>query len=284
LLELRNPFSVFKDIAMRTSLIVAAVLAAVVGSASFASAAVIKIDFGRHDGTNGAATVNPDVNGNRWNSLSASSWGSANEFASGFTAPLIDTTGAATAVTLVTTSAWGANGYNSGGLQNPSAARLGDFAIETATRDYWYGEASAGRADTTFNLTGLDSTKTYNFRIFGSRGTTETRISRYTLTGQNTVTADLQTSGADIGGGTDVNTGGVANNGTGTYDGNDDEITTLNGVKPTAGGVISFTNHVQSSNFAYVNIMEVTSAPEPASLGLLGAVGAMLLTRRRRAC
>jgi len=267
---------------MRTSLFVAAVLVAIgVGSPS-ANAVVIKIDFGRHDGgVNGQVTANPDVNGNYWNSL----YGNGEPtgvFNAGYTASLISTTNAATSVVLTTTTAWAANGYQNGGLQNPSAARLGDFAIETATRDYWFGQASSGRTDTKFDLSGLDPALTYNFRIFGSRGTTETRVSQYTLTGLNTVSTTLQTSGADIGSGPDVNTGGVASNGSGTYDGNDNTIAALNGVKPTAAGVISFTNHVQTSDFAYVNIMEITSAPEPASVGVIGAFGMLLLGRRRR--
>ncbi len=269
-----------------SAVIVVLATVAVLGSAPSANAAVWKIDFGRHDGgVNGQVTGSPDANGNVWNSLYSAAGeapGANGVFAAGYSAPLVDTTGASTSVTLVTTSAWAANGYQNGGLQNPSAALLGDFAVETATRDYWFGEVGQGRTDTTFNLTGLNPNLTYNFRIFGSRGTTETRVSRYTLTGLNTVTADLQTSGADIGSGANVATGGVTSNGSGTYDGNDDEIAVLNGVKPTAAGVISFTNHVQQSNFAYLNIMELSSVPEPAAAGLVGAVAVLALAARRR--
>ena len=56
------------------SRVVAFGAAVMVGGQLFA-AEVIKLDFGRHDNTNGHATVSPDVNGNHWNNLSPTSGG-----------------------------------------------------------------------------------------------------------------------------------------------------------------------------------------------------------------
>ncbi|MFT3788843.1 MAG: hypothetical protein QM770_22175 [Tepidisphaeraceae bacterium] len=257
--------------------------------ASQAKSAVIKIDFGRHDGSNGQVTSSPDVNGNYWNNLSPSTaaTSSAVPLNTSFS-NLVTTTNAPTTVGITVTSGvtntgtlgnWECNGYNNGGLINPSAALLGDFAIPTATRDYWFCQATAQ----TLNIVGLNPTLTYNFRLFGTRITTSVRSTKWTLTGANSGTGGVQTSGPDIGAGPNQTGGGSADNGSGTVDGNDKTIVPINGIQPTAGGIITLKLESTAGAFAYLGIMEITDipAPEPMSLTAAAGAGLLMLARRR---
>ncbi len=106
-----------------------------------ASAASILIDFGRNDGAvavgsqDGLPTANPNSSGKTYNN-----------YTSGFDVTngssvldLLDTTGAGTTVDVsVIAGNVDANGIRNGGLLNPNAALLGDFAVGTATQDYFF--------------------------------------------------------------------------------------------------------------------------------------------------
>lgn len=254
--------------------------AAVLIGAQLASAAVIKLDFGRHDGTNGAATASPDANGNYWNNLSPATASSSSLVAVNSTfGPFVTTTNTPTTVGIKVTSGtgtslgyWECNGILNGGLTTPSSSLLGDFAVATATEDYWFvAQGTANQSAVTLDITGLDPTKSYNFRMFGTRNTdaNTTRTTRYTLTGANTGTDVLQTSGPSAGS-------------AGHPYGNDDTISSINGIQPTASGIVTTKLEVVNGSFAYLAAMEITEAPEPATL--TAAIGLVsVLARRRRA-
>jgi hypothetical protein len=73
------------------------------------------------------------------------------------------------------------------------------------------------------------------------------------------------------------------------YDGNDDEVVTISGVRPDQFGQVFIDLTLKSGSFAYLNAMQVTatadvSVPEPSAMVLAGA-GALaigwLRVRRR---
>lgn len=188
-------------------------------------------DFGPNDITNGNITASPDANGNYWN------------------CPITPTT-AAPAIALVTTSnvATGysfqvttnmtANGIVSGGLLAPSAALLGDFAINTATQDYFFTGTTGS-----VKISGLNPTNGYKFHLFGSRASTETRIALYTFIGLTTTSGTLQTSGTNLGG------AGI--------NGNNSTIYSTDYLFPDGSGNITITIAKQTGTYAHLNVMKV---------------------------
>ena len=203
-------------------------------------------------------TTSPDSNGNHWNNWST-------------TAPmnnLVDTAGQQTGIGLSIVTAF--SGINDpGGLTAPDPLLLGDFAISTATRDYFFTTGSSS-----FLITGLDSTYLYYLNLFGTRATTIDRVTRYTALGGNgTFEGLLQTSGTNIGS-------------DGAYDGNDDTIIRLSGIRPNASGQILVGVQAYSGGFGYLGALEIGVLPEPSTMGLLGLGGlafAGALRRRRSA-
>ncbi len=136
-------------------------------SSAMAATTRYLVDFGRNDvatgGNQGAITPSPDVNGNYWNNFNKEAFNADNSTdvpetasisglvnvansASGIGIQLLDLNG---------TNEWEANGAANGGLLAPSPALLGDFAIETATRDYFFTTQSSA----SFVLNGLNPSR-----------------------------------------------------------------------------------------------------------------------------
>ena len=195
----------------------------------------ILIDFG---GSNGFETASPDLNGNHWNNAT-------NENV-GFTlANLITTTGAGTSIAVSNRNTFGRNGGSFGGLLAPSAGLLGIFAISNATEDYWFVASNNAPNGISFDLTGLTPGAGYNLRLFGTRETTTARTTEYTVTGANTQTVTLATSGTDIG--------------DGGYDGNNNTIASVLGAVADAGGKINV--KIKALNdIGYLGILEIEQA------------------------
>ncbi len=204
---------------------------------------MILVDFGPSNNDDGRATANPDTNGNHWNCWRPKP-GEWKIDAGTKLNDLIDVKNKTTSLNLEITEAFtGSNGIQNGGLiapHGPVASLLKTFAVETATEDYFF---TTGKAR--FKIAGLDLSRKYNFRLFGTRETTIARTTRYTLFGGNgPVTADLITSGNNIGS-------------NGAYDGNDDEIATIGGVVPNSDGEILVEVAAEQGGFGYLGIMEI---------------------------
>ena len=230
-------------------------------------------DFGPNNGGGGDATNGPDANGNRWNN-----WFDLNpvvDVTSGeHKAHLINASGADTGIRLTLTAEFKANGKQPGFLANPDPARLGDLAVATATEDYFYSSADNKRGGGDdddgggFMLDGLDPKLAYDFAFFGSRDNAETRITEYLVTGDNAVRTTLQTSGTGIGSdGSNIN---------------DDEIAYARGIRPDQFGQVFVDLTLVQGSFAYLNALQVTAVPEPASAVIVPALGGLLLARRPR--
>ncbi|MEM1424289.1 MAG: hypothetical protein AAGH64_09820, partial [Planctomycetota bacterium] len=111
---------------MRIALPVVMVSSALV-LASGANASVVLVDFG----PTATITSSPDTNGNTWNN-----------YTQGAFLNLLATDGSAAGFNLgaTTNNAAGANG----GLTTPQASLLGDFAITSATTDYFFTTSTIG--------------------------------------------------------------------------------------------------------------------------------------------
>lgn len=192
----------------------------------------VLVDFGPNDISNGNITTSPDINGNYWNNATDPS----------LTAPtiaLIDKNNISTGFSLNVTGAMSENGIQNGGLLTPNASILEkDFSIATATEDYFYTGTSGS-----ITIKGLDIKKGYVFNLFGSRNTTETRITKYTLQGANLYNGTLQTSGTNL--------GGVGING------NAGTVLVTDTIMPDSTGKIKLIITLNTGTFAHLNLMRM---------------------------
>jgi lysophospholipase L1-like esterase len=207
-------------------------------------------DFGPTSPADGDHTLGADANGKLWNNWHRATGGAAIN-AGEHLANLVDTTGAGTGIRMTIIGGFSSNGKANGGLLTPSPLLLGDFAVATATQDYFFSTADdlvGGGSDDIpggFMLDGLDPNQVYDFRFFGSRFlTVETRVTEFRMIGANSVTVNHTTSGNNIGS-------------DGVYDGNDNTIAVARGVRPDAFGQVFVDLTVKAGGFAYVNAMEV---------------------------
>lgn len=235
----------------------------------------ILFDFGPSNPQDGTHTLGPDSNGNIWNNWHQAE-GNVAVNAGEHLPNLVDDTGQSTGIDLTITGGFATNGKPQGGLRMPDANLLGDLAIDSATQDYFFSSADnqpgGGNDDRPggFMLNGFDPNSTYNFRFFGSRNTTTRRSTEYLVTGANSKAETLQTSGPNIGA-------------DGIYDGNDDEIITVAGIRPDSFGQIFVDMTVVEGTFGYLNAMEINVLiPEPSTATILGVLGLVALGSRRR--
>lgn len=149
---------------------------------------LILIDFGPAGNTdNCKPTDSPDANGHFWNNITDNK---ANAVAS-----LTDIKGNSTALKIKNLGEFGAN---PDALMGPLEVSqdLQQLAVSTATMDFFFVENKT----TSFQISGLDPDKGYRFTLFGSRITTEKRVTGYTFTGITSINGSLQTSGSGLGG------------------------------------------------------------------------------------
>lgn len=218
----------------------------------------ILFDFGPSNSQDGDQTLGPDQNGNIWNNWHQAQ-GGVEVNAGEHLGNLVNTSGDATGVNLTITGGFSTNGKLHGGLLAPDAALLGDLAIATATQDYFESSADnrLGRGSDDrpggFMLDGLDPTLIYDFHFFGSAISTEPRTTEYLVVGANSKSVLLQTSGPDIGA-------------DGVYDGNDDEIALVSGIRPDEFGQIFIDITLTQGRTTYLSALEITvSVPEPTA-------------------
>jgi len=189
------------------------------------------VDFGPNDVTNGNVTTSPDINGNYWNNVT-------NTATTASPVNLADKTNAPTGAYTKIITGFSSNGILNGGLLSPDAGLLGDFAIPTATQDYFYTSASSS-----LSIRGLDKTKGYVFSLFGTRNDPEKRVTAYSLTGATFYNGTLQTSGTDLGGA--------------GYHGNTKTILTSDIMMPDDNGHIALTVTRSEGSFGYLGIMKM---------------------------
>ncbi len=219
----------------------------------------ILFDFGPSNSHEGDHTIGPDANGNIWNNWHSAEAGVAIN-AGEHIGNLVDSTGKPTGIDLTITGGFVSDGKRHGGLLAPDGHLLGELAVAAATQDYFSSSADnqqdGGNDDVPggFMLDGLAPQLAYNFRFFGSQDTTATQITEYRVIGANRKAVTLQTSGSNIGH-------------DGVYDGNDDTIATVTGLRPDPFGQIFVDVTLLQGAFAHINSMEVAvNLPEPATV------------------
>ncbi len=245
-----------------------------------ANAASYLIDFGiTGNPASGSPTASPDaVNGKFWNNVTSTT--TATTIGGGtytYTGFVDKDSGVASTVGLtINTPTTGANRWLSAGIAqgglNSNTPALGELGVATATQDFFFVEINVGNGtvgSSTLTITGLNPSGLYDFALFGTRNTAETRFTRYSVTDTNGLHfSDLQTSGA----------------GAGTSStGNNDDLAALNGLVADGSGNLTLTVQAQTSNFGYLGAMRITAVPEPTAPLLLGLGGLAFLARRRRA-
>ena len=198
-------------------------------------------------GTSSFATTSRDTNGNYWNNFSGNPEitnivstkniptriyiGATLDFAAGTNGGLCST---------CTSSA-------PGPYYDPDPNLLGDFAIPSVTRDYYYRTSTESNLGFKFSF--LDTSKRYNFSFFGTRNFTDYRATAYFVSGGNgTYSGSLMTTGPSIG----------ANQGQGNYNGNNNTVVNITGIIPDANRQIAFYTNLVSGTFQYLSAMSMT--------------------------
>lgn len=154
-------------------------------------------DFGSQTDGRGSLTEGPDANNHYWNNITNNdgNYAALNTVYSS----LVNSKNTSVTYELTLNSRFSTNGQSGGGgLLEPQEELLKDFAVASATEDYFFIES--GENNSSFTFSNLDPKKAYKFYAFGSRSTTQTRTAYYTMTGLNLYQGELQTSGTNCGG------------------------------------------------------------------------------------
>lgn len=234
-----------------------ALLAMVVAIAttSIATAQSILIDFGNDSSFRGVTTPTPDANGNTWTSV----WSGA------FYADIPDKTGAATDIDFGFSAAGGNDYFNgpSGATQDPTATvydavALGDLGVNEAVYDYY--------VNSTFEIQGLDPTKTYNLTFYGSHKFNNDNTTRYSVYTDDSLSTVVDFADLEVG----VNA-----------DHNQDTVATITGLSPQAFDILYVGFEGANGGNGYLNAMKIKVVPEPATFFLLAVSGIACIRRRR---
>lgn len=206
----------------------------------------IYIDFGLNDGSKGEITQSPDSKGNYWNNVTTPN-------ISTDALNLINALNQPSSISFQIVKKFSANGMTGGGgLLTPDAGLLDDFAVKTATEDYFFVEGAAGITGA-FKVKNLDPAKAYKFHVFGSRSNTGERTALFTFYGLTMSSGVHQTTGANLGG-----TGINQNNST---------ILTSGYIFPDSNGEIVVEVERKTGDYAHINILkleEYSSVERPA--------------------
>ncbi|TNF38371.1 MAG: hypothetical protein EP329_00790 [Deltaproteobacteria bacterium] len=210
-------------------------------SPAVASGARVLVDLGPIDDDDGEASPSPDYLGQHWNNWHTLP-GGAHVLPGEQRVDLVTTAGDATGIDLVVAGGFLVNGRRNGGLLWPDGALLGDLAVGSATGDFFYvdGPDNPGA----LFLRGLDPVRTYTLRLFAARDDAATRKTRYTVTGAETASATLQTSGSGAG------AAGATTN--------DDSVAAFTGVRPDAWGHVFVDVAIAEGDYAYLSLLELT--------------------------
>lgn len=195
----------------------------------------IRVDLGPSNAEDGDR-VDVDGFGIHWNSWHSVE-GNAQILAGEHLDDLVDTLGVPTGMGLVVGGGFRCNGKLNGGLTQPSGDLLGTLSVPEATGDYFYVDGLDNPG--ALSWLGLDPTRRYTLRLFASRDSEETRVTRYTVAGQSQT---LQTSGSGAGEDSHANT---------------NTVVVFTGLQPDAWGALHLDVAIESGPYAYLSLMEL---------------------------
>lgn len=201
----------------------------------------VLVDFGNVDSFRGVSVINPDGNGNHWNSVRA-----------GLYWPnLADTTGAATTIGFGFSSPVNTDSYNgpAGATSTPptsleiaataiDATAMGILGVKEAAIDY------VSAVDGVFEVAGLNSTKKYNLFFYGSKKYVTDASTVYSVYDDNALTNLIAETNLRVG------KGGFA-------DHNPSGVAVVRDLTPSAGGALYVKFTGASGGSGYLNSMLV---------------------------
>lgn len=123
-----------------------------------------------------------------------------------------------------------------------NATALGLLNSQTAATDGFFVAQQQGRRGV--KISGLDTNKTYNLGVFGTRNASETRSTTYTVRGASTNTGVLTNSGAGIG--------------VGGANFNNNKVLSFSNVAPDTNGAIVLEYQRLQGAFGYLNALSIT--------------------------
>ena len=232
-----------------------AVASVILGPPHLPSSSIL-VDFGRHDaGVNGLPTGSPDVNGHYWNNMGTSTAAVPQNLT---ISNLVQLDNTPTTIGIrVLSASFQDNGLQNGGLLAPHYGWLGDFAIATATEDYFFLNNGSSGISGPLRIFGLDPARKYNLSMFATRNSdaATTRTTKYSVTDVNGLHAvTLQTSGPGAGS-------------TNYPYGNDDTIVSLNRLVPNDAGELDLTVTEVAGLYAYLGILQIVPAADASFAG-----------------
>jgi hypothetical protein len=240
------------------------VLAVVMGAGlgARARAQSVLIDFGSDDSFRGATVLNPDQNGNFWNSIAPG-------------VPLIDaidSKNGATAIDLYFDTPVGTDSFNgpAGVTSLPATveeiaatdvdeAALGVLGVKAAVFDF---AASPGGADnrTRFQIQQLDPTKRYTLTLFGSHKFSTDDTTVYSVYSDSTYSTVVGTANLD------VQEPGLP------HLHNRETVATIGNLAPQEGNILYVEFVGAGGNLGYLNAFELAVAREPGDADLNGTI------------
>jgi hypothetical protein len=199
------------------------------------------IDLGPNNAGDGEDSPSPDYLGQHWNNWHPRD-GDAEILPGERLAGLRDSQGGATGVELVIAGGFSGNGWANGGLRWPDQAKLGALAVGSATGDFFFSD-DEDRPGALF-FQGLDPAQRWTLRVFASREDPQRRVTRYVVSGAQTVSGELQTSGEGAGQG---------------RQGNDDDVLSWSGLRADAWGRLFVEVSAQEGPYGYLSLLELVA-------------------------
>lgn len=245
-------------------------LAAVMGMSVVAEATTVLIDFGSNTSFRGASVVNPDTNGNYWNSMQPGL----------FYTNLVDTTNTGTGINFGFSTPVGTDSFNGPAgvtantpLTAPEIAAtdidpiaLGNLGVNAAAVDF------AAEVNTRFEIQNLDPAKEYNLAFFGSHKFSTDDATIYSVYTDNTYSSQVATASLN------VQTPGSP------WLHNRDTVATLSNLSPQTGNILYVQFTGANGHLGYLNCMQLstTEVPEPIQASLIATGTSFLVLGRRR--
>ena len=232
-----------------------------------AKAAMVLIDFGNDASFRGASVINPDPNGNYWNSMQPGF----------FYSNLLDTTNAATTIDFGFSTPVGTDSYNgpAGVTSFPptaaevnatdiNAAALGPLGVKAAAFDF------AAENNCRFEIQQLDPSQLYTLTFFASHKFSTDDATVFRVFSDNTYTTQIASVSLNVQTPDSPNLH------------NRDTVATISNLQPQASNILYVQFSGANGGTGYLNSLQITSVPEPGSLAFLSTGAALLLSLRRQ--
>jgi hypothetical protein len=180
-------------------------------------------------GTSSLKTASPDAAGKFWNNVTEAQTSLPS---------LVTSTGDLTGISL---TAGGYIAVNPFGTTVPNSSTLGALAVPSATRDWFYVQ---GAEVLTLTLSNLPVNGVFRLSLFGSRDSTQTRITRFEVTGLTTGFRLLTTSATGIGLAPEPNA-------------NRSDLSVFDNISPAPNGTIVINVRREAGDYGYLGALSL---------------------------